>query len=171
MDGIRMERLKAIIKEAFGHFDSVDQGTILHEEVPAVFRYLGQFPSETEVVEKIIKEMQEGDPSVHATTYEAFESVMLKAILNHEYDPEDCDTLLMAFRVLDPERKGYIEVQQMRDYLASGSFGFRPKEITDFLEFAKDKDGPQDKIYYEDYVAKLTDFVDNHLNSVFKAIR
>lgn len=35
----------------------------------------------------------------------------------NEYDPDDTETLLAAFRILDQENKGYIECDMMRSFL------------------------------------------------------
>eukprot|EP00386_Alphamonas_edax_P001831 GDKI01005518.1.p1 GENE.GDKI01005518.1~~GDKI01005518.1.p1 ORF type:complete len:181 (-),score=47.16 GDKI01005518.1:100-642(-) len=166
--GMRLDRLKAIIKEAFGCFDKVGNGTVFQEEVGTIMRYLGQFPTETDVVEKVLREIMEEDPSANVVSYDAFERVMLKCMLNHEYDPDDSDTLLAAFRVLDPEGLGYIEEAQMKEYLASGAVGFREKELKEFFDFAKDRDSlDTNRIYYEDYVAKMTEFVEKHIDGLY----
>ncbi|KAF4655008.1 hypothetical protein FOL47_009638 [Perkinsus chesapeaki] len=59
---------------------------------------------------------------------------------DHEYDPDDSETLLEAFHVLDPERKGWVDCNEMRDYLGSGHTGFREKEMSEFIEFARDRE-------------------------------
>lgn len=169
--GARLEKLRKCIREAFSFFDKVGNGTVFQEEVGTIMRYLGQFPSETDVVEVILREMQDDDPS-NVVTYENFEKMMLRSLHEHEYDPDDSETLLAAFRVLDPEGRGWLDANQMREYLASGPVGFREKEMSEFLDFAKDKESTDTtKIYYEDYVAKLTSFVDKHIESLYQDAR
>lgn len=172
MDSIpRLDKLRKCIREAFGFFDKVGNGTVFQEEVGTIMRYLGQFPSETDVVEVILREIQDDDPS-NVVSYENFEKMMLRCLMDHEYDPDDSETLLAAFRVLDPEGRGWIDANQMREYLASGSVGFREKEMSEFLEFAKDKESADStRIYYEDYVAKLTSFVDKHIEGLYQDAR
>jgi len=144
---------------------------VFQEEIGTIMRYLGQFPSESDVVEVILREMQEEDPS-NVVNYENFEKMMLRCLMEHEYDPDDSETLLAAFRVFDPEGRGWLEANQMREYLSSGPVGFREKELTEFLEFSKDKDSADStRIYYEDYVAKLTAGVDRHIESLYQDAR
>lgn len=40
--------------------------------------------------------------------FDRFEAVMIRIFIEHLYEPDDEDTLLAAFRVFDPEGKGYI---------------------------------------------------------------
>jgi len=56
----------------------------------------------------------------------------------------------------------------MKEYLGSGAVGFREKEWSEFYEYAKDRDpNNTNRIYYEDYVAKLTTFVDKHIETLY----
>ncbi|CEL95513.1 unnamed protein product [Vitrella brassicaformis CCMP3155] len=170
--GERLTRLRSIIKEAFSYFDKVGINTVFQEEVGTIMRYLGQFPDEMEVAD-LLRDMQDegvGGPSgSNVVPYDAFEKMMLRCLLQKRFDPDDEDNLLSAFRVLDPEGRGYIEVDQMKRYLASGSSALREKEMSEFVDFAVDKEqGEAARIYYDDYVAKLTSFVDRHIENLYK---
>merc|ERR1711862_666364 len=125
--------------EAFSHFDKLNNSTIQQEEVATIMRYLGQFPSEQDVVEVILREIQDDDPS-NAVSYDAFEKMMLACLMEREYDPDDSETLLAAFKVLDPDGRGWIETEKMREFLSAGAAGFREKEWLEFLEISRDKD-------------------------------
>ncbi len=46
-------------------------------DVGTIMRYLGQFPSETDVVEVVLREIQEDDSNT-VVTYPAFEKMMLR---------------------------------------------------------------------------------------------
>ncbi len=61
-------------------------------------------------------------------------------------------------------------MDKMREFMGSGPVGFRDKEWSEFYEYAKDKGDPS-KIYYEDYVAKLTGFVDRHVEGIYAPTR
>jgi len=50
---------------------------------------------------------------------------MLKVLKEREYDPDDSETLLAAFKLLDPEGKGYIEVDMMKTFLEKEGIEFR----------------------------------------------
>lgn len=79
---------------------------------------------------------------------------------------------MAAFQILDPEKKGYIDADRMKEYLSSGAVGFREKEWNEFLEYSRDKPGEHpERIYYEDYVAKLTNFVDKHIEGLYEEVK
>lgn len=171
----RLEKLRRCIREAFGLFDKIGNGTVPLEDVPAIMRYLGQFPPQSDVDDKITKEViqEEGSTTV---PYEAFEKMMLKCLMEHEYDPDDSEVLMAAFRVLDPAGEGWIDAEVLRRYMMDGPNGFREKEMSEFLEYAKDKtageaSGDPSRIYYEDYVAKLTNYVDHHIENLYQDAR
>ena len=44
------------------------------------------------------------------------------------------------------------------------------KEWSEFYDYARDKNDPN-KVYYEDYVAKLTGFVDRHIETIYAPTR
>ncbi|KAF4725552.1 hypothetical protein FOZ63_031260 [Perkinsus olseni] len=183
------EKLCQIIRRTFDLFDKLGTGTVAPEEVGTIMRYLGQFPTETELVEVVIRELKDhtaaaggggggGGGGTHSITkstpigYQQFEKFMLRCLKEHEYDPDDSETLLEAFHLLDPERKGWVDVNQMRDYLGSGHTGFREKEMSEFIEFAQDRDDDENtnntRLYYEDYVAQLTTNVERHIDNLYR---
>lgn len=113
-------------------------------------------------------------------TYDRFERKMLEVLETGEYAPDSSDVLLQAFRVLDTEKQGFIPADRLVELLTSRGTGFREKEIesacecthawsaragdrivahrrraTDFLAVAKDLE--TGNVYYEDYVALLTE--------------
>ena len=60
-------------------------------------------------------------------------------------------------------------MEKLREYLSAGAVGLREKEWGEFMDFAKDNDpNNTDRIYYEDYIAKLTHFVDNHIEGLYQ---
>ncbi|TMW55196.1 hypothetical protein Poli38472_013087 [Pythium oligandrum] len=143
---------KARIRLAFDMFDKEKKGCVIQEEVSTIMRYLGAFPSEKDIIKKILPEMQEDEPSTFVT-YDRFEKKMLEVMYTNEYAPDTDETLLAAFRVLDADKKGYIEADVMRELLITKGTPFREKEMEAFLSVAKD---PQTgRIYYEDYIALL----------------
>merc|ERR1719230_325070 len=147
------------------------------DEVGIIMRYLGQFPSETDLKEVIIPEIQDDDPSQSQfVSYDGFEKMLLRCLSEHEYDPDDSEMLLAAFRVLDPEGRGWIDANMMHEYLSTRggktADGFREREMTEFLEYAKDKEtADSSRIYYEDYVAKLCADVEKHIENLYQDAR
>ncbi|OQS05675.1 hypothetical protein THRCLA_20558 [Thraustotheca clavata] len=145
--------LRAQIRSAFDMFDKDRKGCVIQEEVSTIMRYLGAYPSEKDIIKKILPEMQDDEPSTFVT-YEKFEKKMLEVMYTHEYEPDTDETLLAAFRVLDPEKKGYIDADTMKELLMTKGTPFREKELEGFMHVAKDMDTV--KIYYEDYISLLT---------------
>ena len=50
---------------------------------------------------------------------------MIKVLKDKEYEPDEPETLLAAFKLLDPENKGYIEVDMMKTFLEKEGIEFR----------------------------------------------
>jgi Ca2+-binding EF-hand superfamily protein len=121
-------------------------------------RYLGYFPSERDIVEKILPAMKGDDPT-EFVLYDRFEDYMLVCMVNEDYLPASDSGLLAAFRVLDEEKKGYIDVGRLSDLLTKKGIPFRPKELTEFLTKAADSIH-QNRVYYEDYVTMFSKSVD-----------
>merc|ERR1719215_726259 len=142
-------------------------------------RYLGQFPSESDLKDIIIPELLDDtqDSSRDGlVSFDAFEKVMLRDLADRRYDPDDSETLLAAFRVLDPEGRGYIDANLMHEHLSTrggkAADGFREREMSEFLDYSKDKESADSsKIYYEDYVAKLTADIEKHLEHLYQDAR
>lgn len=66
------------------------------------------------------------------------------------------DILLSAFKALDPEGRGWIDAERMKELLCGiGSPGFKDKEFEAFAKVAADRADPS-KIYYEDYCALMS---------------
>lgn len=65
---------------------------------------------------------------------------MLKVLKEREFEPDDPETLLAAFKLLDPENKGYIEVDQMKNFLEKEGIEFKSLETETFIQFATNKD-------------------------------
>jgi calmodulin len=142
---------KARIRMAFDMFDKEKKGCVIQEcaeyqyvlwrlgeneltsrmpnrEVSTIMRYLGAYPSEKDIIKKILPEMQEDEPSTFVA-YDRFEKKMLEVMFANEYAPDTDETLLAAFRVIDSEKKGYIDADTMHDLLVTKGTPFRDKEI------------------------------------------
>ena len=138
------------IEDAFALFDPEGKGCLIQEEVSTAMRYLGAFPSEREVVETVLPDMMEDEPTAFVT-YEKFEKKMLEVMAQNLYEPDTDDVMLAAFRAIDTDKKGYIDADRMRELLSTYGTAFRPKEIDGFMSRAKDME--TGRIYFEDYIA------------------
>ena len=64
--------------------------------------------------------------------------------------------MLSAFKALDPEGRGYIEADRMKELLCGlGSPAFKDKEFDAFAKVAVDR-ADSSKIFYEDYCALMS---------------
>ena len=68
--------------------------------------------------------------------------------------------------MLDPESKGYIRIDVMKELLTTKGIQLREREIENFLKFAEDKSGQF--IFYEDYVTKLVEETERHREFLIK---
>lgn len=98
--------------------------------------------------------------------YEKFEPYMLQVLENNEFAPAPAEHLLAAFRVLDPEGRGVIKKEVIETLLKTKGIAFRKDELESFLKYAVDSSGKY--INYEDYVAKMVDEADRHIEQVWK---
>lgn len=173
----RLKKLTKVIKEAFSSFDKIGNQTVPQEEVGNIMRYLGQFPSESDLKENIIPELMDDDASRDGLiSYVRFEKMILRCLLEHEHDPDDAEKLLTAFRVLDPENRGFIDSNLLHEHLSmrggKAADGFRERDMDEFFDYAKEKDSADSsRIYYEDYVAKLTSDVERHIENLYQDAR
>lgn len=117
-------------------------------------RYLDIFVPDKDYVERVLADLH-GDEPKPFIRYEKFEDVCIKLLDAHAYDPDGPEVLLAAFRALDTEGKGCIEVDKMKSLMCElGEPPFREKELEAFIKIAVDKDSGL--IYYEDYCSLLS---------------
>lgn len=121
-------KLRTQIKDAFELFDKEKRGVVIQEEVPTIMRYLGAYVSDQDVVEKVLPEIQEDEPTAFVT-YEKFEKKMLQVLESQEFAPDTDDVLLQAFRAIDTEKRGYVDGDKMKELLLKYGTPFREKEM------------------------------------------
>ena len=122
-------------------------------EVGTIMRYLGAYPSESDLVTVILPSLAPLDSSSSLVPLSTFLPFMLHALLSRTYAPDPEPLLLAAFRVLDVDRKGYLDESTMVELLGENEWALREKEIEDFLRVAKDPE--TGFVHYEDYIALL----------------
>eukprot|EP00753_Platysulcus_tardus_P006043 PLAT13931.1.p1 GENE.PLAT13931.1~~PLAT13931.1.p1 ORF type:complete len:191 (+),score=57.33 PLAT13931.1:64-573(+) len=145
------------IRAAFDLFDRDRNGEVQQEEISNIMRYLGAYPSEKAMVENVLPDMREpglvdADAKIK---WERFEKKMKEVLASREFAPDPADRLMKAFRVLDVDRKGYLESEVLYQYLTTKGAPFREKEIDSFMSVAKDVD--TGAVYYEDYVSLISE--------------
>ena len=123
-------------------------------------RYLLQFPSEAQVRDYIIVKLEDDEPS-QFVKQDKVEAFMVNVLMTNEFEPAAAEHLLAAFRILDPDGEGRIRYDVLKELLTTKGIPLRSAEIASFEKFALDKTG--DYVEYEDYVAKLVEENERHL--------
>ncbi len=104
-------------------------------------RYLGAYPSEEELTSDILPSLSDDDDALGVSSpgvassavalgasvvgfvrLDRFESMMLRVLLDRLYEPDSEEMILQAFKVLDPENRGYIEEHTMHELLTENEW-------------------------------------------------
>jgi Ca2+-binding EF-hand superfamily protein len=140
------------IKAAFDLFDRDKKDLVVKEEIGTIMRYLGAYPTEEELATDILPQIQD-DEETNFVKYDRFEPFMVRVMVERNFEPDSEEVILQAFKVLDPDNKGYVDEDTIVELLTENEWAFREKEIEDFLRVAKDPDTGY--IHFEDYVSLL----------------
>lgn len=148
---IEVAELHRKIKEAFEVFDHEANNTVDVREIGTIVRSLGCCPSEGELHE-LIAEVEEEEPTGYIR-YEKFLPVMTNVLLEKRYRPISEDTLLQAFEVLDPAKRGYLSKEELIKYMTEEGEPFSQEEMEEMLSAAVHPES--NSIYYKDYLAMM----------------
>ena len=89
-------------------------GYIPRVEAPYLIRYFLQFPSQSQVVDEILVDIAKlessNDKSKELLEVEAFEKYLITILKTNKYAGYDKETLIEAFRILDNEKNGYLDL-------------------------------------------------------------
>ncbi|XP_006626105.1 dynein regulatory complex protein 8 [Lepisosteus oculatus] len=140
------------ISGAFDVFDHESNKTVDVREVGTIIRSLGCFPTEGELHD-IIAEVEEEEPTGYIR-FEKFLPTMTKVLMERRYRPISEDTLLRAFEVLDHDRKGYLDPEELTKFMSEEGEPFTQEEMEEMLSAAVDPD--KNVIFYKDFVGMMT---------------
>ncbi|XP_056111788.1 dynein regulatory complex protein 8 [Rhinichthys klamathensis goyatoka] len=140
------------IRNAFDVFDHESNKTVDVREIGTIIRSLGCFPSEAELHD-VIAELEEEEPTGFVR-YEKFLPTMTKIMLERKFRPIPEDLLLQAFEVLDQQKKGHLEPEELTKYLTQEGEPFTQEEMDEMLSAAVDPD--KNIILYKDFVSTMT---------------
>lgn len=73
-------------------------------------------------------------------------------MMKEEFEPDDPEVLMAAFKVLDEEGTGVIELDLMETYITEMGIPFLAHESKEFKSFICGSEREKTKFYYEDYV-------------------
>ncbi|XP_050294160.1 dynein regulatory complex protein 8 isoform X2 [Anthonomus grandis grandis] len=143
--------LERRIADAFEVFDHAGNKTVDIREIGTILRGLGCCPTEAEVQEITVRvENTEAPGSVHLSKFLPYVS---QVITEHRYEPASPESLLEAFRVLDPEEHGFLTKEYISTLMTQDGEPFNQDELDEMLEIAID---PQTQtIPYEYYINQL----------------
>ena len=166
-------------------------GYIPRVEAPYLIRYFLQFPSQSQVVDEILVEIgkleSSNDKSKELIEVDAFEKYLISILKTNKYAGYDKETLIEAFRILDNEKNGYLDLHTYYTYLKRYGITFTKEQLEEMESFLLKNDnelleplGVQNdevikhkptttrKFYYESYVRKVLDDNQKHFEDLMK---
>ena len=169
-------------------------GYIPRVEAPYLIRYFLQFPSQSQVVDEILVEIgkleSSNDKSKELIEVDAFEKYLITILKSNKYAGYDKETLIEAFRILDNEKNGYLDLHTYYTYLKRYGITFTKEQLEEMESFLLKNDnelleplGVQNdevikhkptttrKFYYESYVRKVLDDNQKHFEDLMKEYR
>ncbi|XP_068431023.1 dynein regulatory complex protein 8 [Clinocottus analis] len=139
------------IKAAFKVFDYESNERVDVREIGSVIYSLGCFPTQADLHD-IISEVEEDHTGY--IPLEKFLPVMTKVLLEHKFPPIPEDLLLQAFEVLDKEKKGYLEPEELTQHMTQEGELFTQEEMEEMLTALADHE--DNFVYYKDLINQLT---------------
>ncbi|KAM6980006.1 dynein regulatory complex protein 8 [Aplochiton taeniatus] len=140
------------ISEAFDVFDHEFSKMVDVREIGTIIRSLGCFPTEGELHD-IIAEIEEEEPTGNIR-FEKFLPTMTKVLMERRYRPIPEDLLLQAFEVLDLQKKGHLEPEELTKHLTQEGEPFTQEEMEEMLSAALDPE--KNVIFYREFVSMMT---------------
>ena len=166
-------------------------GYIPRVEAPYLIRYFLQFPSQSQVVDEILVDIAKlessNDKSKELLEVEAFEKYLITILKSNKYAGYDKETLIEAFRILDNEKNGYLDLHTYYTYLKRYGITFSKEQIEEMESFllkndnelleslgvqndeaVKHKPTTTRNFYYESYVRKVLGDNQKHFEELMK---
>ncbi|KAM9432799.1 dynein regulatory complex protein 8 isoform X1 [Oncorhynchus nerka] len=140
------------IRAAFDVFDHEFNKTVDVREIGTIIRSLGCFPNEGELHD-VIAEIEEEEPTGYIR-FEKFLPTMTKVLMERKFRPIPEDLMLQAFEVLDKQKKGHLELEELTKYMTQEGEPFTQEEMEEMLSAAMDPD--KNLIFYKDFVSMMT---------------
>ncbi|XP_034043637.1 dynein regulatory complex protein 8 [Thalassophryne amazonica] len=138
------------IRAAFSLFDFKLNNTVDVREIGTIIYSLGCFPSKAELQDFIAEIEEDHTTYIHL---DKFLPIMTKVLLEHRFSPISQDLLFQAFEVLDKEKKGYLEPEELTKYLTEEGEPFSQNEMDEMLTAAVDHE--KNIVSYKGFVNEL----------------
>ncbi|KAK5912429.1 hypothetical protein CesoFtcFv8_002304 [Champsocephalus esox] len=139
------------IRAAFEAFDYESNNTVDVREIGTIIYSLGCFPTQADLHDLIAEVEEDQTGYIHL---DSFLPVMSKVLLEHKFPPIPEDLLLQAFEVLDKEKKGYLEPEELTKYMTQEGELFTQEEMDEMLTALADHE--KNVVYYKDLINQLT---------------
>ena len=188
MENFIKYKTRQIVSIIFKEF----HGYIPRVEAPYLIRYFLQFPSQSQVVDEILPEIEKLESTTEKSKdiieIQAFEKHLIDILKLNKYSSYDKETLIEAFRVLDVEKKGYLDLHTFYSFIKNYGITFTKTQIEEMEKFLlenanevfeslgtrndepiKHKQGiTSRKFFYESYVRKVLSDDEKHFDSIIK---
>ncbi|KAK2854198.1 hypothetical protein Q5P01_006859 [Channa striata] len=126
------------IREAFEAFDYETNNTVDVREIGTIMYSLGCFPTQKDLHDFIAEVEEDHTGYIHLD----------------RFPPIPEDHLLQAFEVLDKDKKGYLEPEELTKYMTQEGEPFTQDEMDEMLTALVDH--KKNRVYYKDLISQLT---------------
>ncbi|XP_055845202.1 dynein regulatory complex protein 8 isoform X2 [Episyrphus balteatus] len=143
--------LEKRIAEAFSMFDHIGNKTVDVREVGTILRFLGCTPTEQDINEIIsATEFEDTRGTIHLSR---FLPHVCHLLTERKMEPASPEKLLEAFKVLDPDGKGFLTKEFMSKIMMEEGEPFTQEELDEMMAIAVD--AQTGNISYEYYLNQL----------------
>ncbi|XP_067344666.1 dynein regulatory complex protein 8 isoform X2 [Channa argus] len=139
------------IKAAFEAFDYEFNNTVDVREISTIIYSLGCFPTQNDLHDFLAEVEEDHTRYIHLNR---FLPAMTKVLLENRFPPIPEDHLLQAFEVLDKDKKGYLEPEELTKYMTKEGEPFTQEEMDEMLTALVDHE--KNRVYYKDLINQLT---------------
>ncbi|XP_029354746.1 dynein regulatory complex protein 8 [Echeneis naucrates] len=139
------------IRATFEAFDYEFNNTVDVREIGTIIYALGCFPSQKDLHDFIAQVEEDHTGWIHL---DKFLPAMTEVLLEHKFPPIPEDLVLQAFEVLDKEKKGYLDPEELTKYMTQEGEPFTQVEMDEMLTAHADHE--KNCICYKDLISQLT---------------
>ncbi|XP_054626835.1 dynein regulatory complex protein 8 isoform X3 [Dunckerocampus dactyliophorus] len=111
---VRSAEVDKKIRAAFEAFDYQSNQTVDVREIGTIIYSLGCFPTQADLHNFIAEVEEDQTGYIHL---DRFLPAMTTVLLEHKFPPISEDVLLQAFEVLDIEKKGFLDPDDLSQYM------------------------------------------------------
>ncbi|XP_068676925.1 calmodulin-like isoform X1 [Montipora foliosa] len=155
MEKLTSDEIKEYV-EVFEVFGQDENGRISTNQLRQAMQLVGLNPTDTQIQNLINEREYDGDGFLEFPDF-------IKTVEEYK-KPGDKADLIMLFRVFDPENKGYVEAEEIRDALHRLK-DLSKEEIEDLLE---DADLKQNRhVYFDEFSRLLVPLINRDLDIIY----